>query len=269
MTKGQSMSSEGTDQAAVSMPDKVDEPGLVSTPPSVAKRLIGRLLRKTGYSLTRIVPRTELVCQHIPGWFSIVEAEALYMLAATTSADRILEIGHFLGRSTSAICEGIRDASSVVEFNSYDLGFANAQEFVAHYERVQVTSSSRVPPEYEQMVFAQGKTTTEIAKKHLSRFGLDRYVNLINGDFSILDQTRYRFIFCDAVHDRGEISFNLPHVIAASDDDCVWAFHDMTPPNVSTVLQQAPARLIRVVDTLGIFRFRRRYTNVESMEDGD
>ena len=31
-------------------------------------------------------------------------------MAATTSAKRILEIGHFLGRSTSAICEDIRGA---------------------------------------------------------------------------------------------------------------------------------------------------------------
>lgn len=152
---------------------------------SLPSRVIGRLLRKMGYSLTRVVPQTKLVCQHIPGWFSIHEAEALYLLAASTSSRRILEIGHFLGRSTSTICEAIRDADRRVEFNSYDLGFTNAEEFSAHYKRIHDTTSTRVPPEYERLVFAQNKTTTEIAKQHLGRFDLDGFVNLISGDFSV------------------------------------------------------------------------------------
>src|SRR5947209_18765889 len=94
----------------------------------------------------------QLVSQEIPGWFSVEEAETLYLLAATTRASRILEVGHFLGRSTSAICEGIRDAGSEVEFNSYDLKFTRPEEFVAHYNRVHDTSSSEVPPEYQQLV---------------------------------------------------------------------------------------------------------------------
>jgi predicted O-methyltransferase YrrM len=221
------------------------------------KRIVGRLLKKTGYTLTRVEPQTNLVCQHIPGWFSIHEAEALYLLAATSSARRMLEIGHFLGRSTSVVCEAIRNTGRAVEFNSYDLGFTNAAEFVAHYKRVHDTTSTEVPPEYERLVFSQGTTTTEIAKQHLGRFGLGEFVNLISGDFTALDRTRYGFIFCDALHDQGEIAVNLQHVISASDDDCIWAFHDMDSANLPHVLSRTDARLIRVTDTLGIFRFRR------------
>jgi hypothetical protein len=187
------------------------------------------------------------------------------MLAATTSANRILEIGHFLGRSTSAICEGIRNAGSATEFNSYDLGFTSADEFIAHYKRVHDTVSSDVPKEYEELVYSQKKTTSEIAQMNLSRFGLDRFVKLISGDFTLLDRTQYGFIFCDALHDHGEIALNLPHVTAASDDNCVWAFHDMSTSNVADVLSMSPARLIQVVDTLGIFRFQRRTPNSETM----
>jgi hypothetical protein len=231
--------------------------------PSAIKDLIGRSIRKTGFSLSRIVPeheKTRLVSPNIPGWFGVEEAETLYLLAATTTAERMLEVGHFLGRSTSAICEGIRDAGRTVEFKSYDLGFTSPEEFVAHYRQIHDTVSSQVPAEYNELVFSQKKTTTEIARAHLTRFGLETFVNLISGDFTALDQSRYGFIFCDAMHDSGEIGLNLPPVMAASADDCVWAFHDMTESNVAEVLRISPAHLIRVIDTLGIFRFQRSDT---------
>jgi hypothetical protein len=227
-------------------------------------KVVGNLLRRTGYTLTRVTPRTNLVCQHIPGWFSVREAEALYFLAATAQASRFLEVGHFLGRSTSAICEGIRDAGAAVEFNSYDLGFRNSDDFVAHYKRVHNTTSTQVPEEFEELVFAEGKTTTEIARSHLGRFGLTNFVKLISGDFTKLDSSRYGFIFCDALHDEGEIRANLPCVIQASNPGCVWAFHDMTPDNIEIVMSyhercgpraHGAIRLIKTIDTLGVFRF--------------
>jgi hypothetical protein len=190
------------------------------------------------------------------------------MLTATTSATRIMEVGHYLGRSTSAICEGIRDSGRAVEFNSYDLGFTSADEFVAHYKRLHDTASFQVPREYDQLVISQKKTTTEIAKTHLARFDLDKFVNLISGDFTVLDGTQYGFIFCDALHDHGEIALNLPHVVRASSNDCVWAFHDMTPSNVADVLAMSPARLFRVVDTLGIFRFQRHIPGSQNIGQG-
>jgi predicted O-methyltransferase YrrM len=221
-----------------------------------------------GYTLSRNKPPTKLVFRNIPGWFSDAEAEALYTLAATAPVRRILEVGHFLGRSTSAICEGIRDAGSVIEFNSYDLGLASAEEFVAHYRRVFDTCSSQPSRESEELVFSQEKTTSEIAKMHLRRFDLDRFVNLITGDFTVLDRTQYGLIFCDATHDRGEIALNLPHLVRVSSDDCVWALHDMNPGNVADVFGASPARLIRVVDTLGIFRFQRQTPGSQNVDQG-
>ena len=224
---------------------------------SLFKQAIGRSLRRLGYRLVPVVTPTDLVSPRIPGWFSPDEAEALYLLAAASSAKRMLEIGHFVGRSTSAICEAIRDSGAIVEFNSYDLGLTTGAEFVAHYRNVYETTSTDVPPEFEALVFSQHKTTTEVAQAHLQRFGLDRYVNLITGDFTLVEPSQYQLIFCDATHDLREISIILPHVMNASSDDCIWAFHDMNPANVAAVVQQSPAWLIRVVDTLGIFRFRR------------
>lgn len=225
------------------------------------KQAVGRIIRSAGYSVTRIEAdetKTGLVFQQIPGWFTAKEAEALYLLAATSTASRFLEIGHFLGRSTSVFCEAIRDTGHAVEFNSYDLGFTNSEEFIAHYKNVHDTISTAPPEEYERLVFSEGATTTQVAGRNLERFGLRRYVNLISGDFTQLEKGRYGFIFCDAVHDHGEINLMVPHVMAASEDDCIWALHDMTPENIEYVQRIVDAPLIRTADSLGIFRFKRR-----------
>ncbi len=219
------------------------------------KHLMGSLVRRTGYAITRVEKRTSLVCADIPGWFSVEEAEALYMLVASSSATRILEIGHFLGRSTSVICQAIRAAGHSPEFNSYDLGFTNSEEFAEHFRRVHQGKLGEVPQEYVDLVYSKNKTTTDVAHAYLQHYGLDGFVHLFSGDFTLLDKTRYDLIFCDAVHELHEIRLNLPHVMNASNDGCIWALHDMTPPNIAEVLAISNARLLSVVDTLGIFRF--------------
>src|SRR5690349_4816245 len=115
------------------------------------KRLISRAARMAGFEIRRaITPQSKLVFGSIPGWFTMDEAEALYLIAATTTSKRILEIGHFLGRSTSAICEGVRDSGRAVDFKSYDIGFKDRESFLAHYETL---GPVNVPPELEEMVF--------------------------------------------------------------------------------------------------------------------
>jgi predicted O-methyltransferase YrrM len=221
------------------------------------KDAVGKSIRRASYEIRRTERPTKLVFGGIPGWFTTDEAEALYLLAATARG-RILEVGHFLGRSTSAICEGIRDAGRPAEFNSYDLGFRSAEEFAEHYRTLYDRPEFAVPSEYTEMVYARGMTTSEVAREHLTRFGLAGYVNLVTGDFSALDHTRYDLIFCDAVHDPVEVLANVPAVARCSEDGCVWAFHDMTRVNLAAVAEVAPtARLLTLADTLGVFRFTR------------
>jgi hypothetical protein len=220
------------------------------------KTLLGLRLRRAGYELRRIKRPTRLVFDSIPGWFSQDEAELLYLLAVM-SRGRFLEIGHFLGRSTSAICEGIRDSGRVIEFNSYDLGFNTPEEFIAFYTKLYYRREFDVPKEYNDMVYSRGITTTSVAREHLARFQLDSYVHLISGDFTTAEATPYDFIFCDAMHDSHEIQANIAAITRSSADDCTWAFHDMTDANRDAVLAAVPtARFITRADTLGVFRYR-------------
>lgn len=218
---------------------------------------VRRLLGSVGYEVRSTKKQTRLVYPNIPGWFTYEEAEVLYLLGFMARG-RVLEIGHFLGRSTSVLCEAIRDSGRTVEFNSYDIGFKSADEFVEFYSRVYGSKSFPIPPEMEAMIFSRKMTTTQIAQEYLTKYGLAEYVALHSADFNAHGQSRYDFIFCDAMHDAREIRVNLPGMVQNSADNCTWAVHDMTAANVATLLAEAPAaKLIVRADTLGVFQYIR------------
>ena len=200
----------------------------------------------------------ELVCPQITGWFLPEEGRLLYLLTLMNRGP-ILEIGHFLGRSTSVICEAIRDSGHIVQFNSYDFGFATADDFLDFYRRLYGDPEWKdySPEEMDSMVFSKKASTTELAKANLDRFGLTEYVKLISGDFTKLDDMKYDFIFCDAMHDPEEIKHNLPFVERNSQDRCIWAFHDMKQANIETVLSLSPVKFIAIAASLGVFWFQR------------
>ena len=113
-----------------------------------------------------------LLGESIFGWMTKPECQKLHQLA-TYSHGSILEIGHFLGKSTACICEGICDSGRSRRFDSYDLDFTSADQLADYYFEVFGTAIE-VPEEYDQFVYSQNKTTTEIARENLERLGLSR-----------------------------------------------------------------------------------------------
>lgn len=219
------------------------------------KRYAGAAARKFGYRIERIKPqKSPLVFANVPGWFSQEEADLLYLIGFMAQGP-ILEIGHFLGRSTSVLCQSIQDSGRPIQFNSYDLGFGSAEEFVEAYRRIYDGRSIGIPKELEEMVFSRNASTTDIARRNLRELNLDGYVNLIAADFSQVDVTKYDLIFCDAMHDAHEIQVNIPAIIRCSQNICTWAFHDMSDENVQAVSQAAPVKFITRRDSLGVFQF--------------
>jgi hypothetical protein len=200
------------------------------------------------------LPFKILAAEGITGWFSRRECRRLYMTVAMSSGP-ILEIGHFLGRSTACICEAIRDMRRPRTFRSYDLGFRSAEEFKAYYDRLHKTDVD-VPPQYQEIVFSQNTTTTEVATQNLRRLGLDCYVTLISGDAFELDHDRYDLIFCDATHEPHEIEANVPRLVPLSNPGCIWALHDMNQVNIERVLALANVEFCELTGSLGTFIFR-------------
>jgi hypothetical protein len=197
------------------------------------------------------LPNKFLVAEKITGWFSRRECRRLYLTSLMTCGP-VLEIGHFLGRSTACICEAIRDSHKPRVFRSYDLGFRSSAQFKEYYDRISKTSVP-VPAEYEEIVFSKGITTTDVAVQNLRRFGLDGFVTLVSGNAFELTHDKYDLIFCDATHDMHEIEANLPHLIARSNPGCVWALHDMNQANIEQVLKLANVEFCELTGSLGTF----------------
>jgi hypothetical protein len=224
--------------------------------PRPIKQLKRTLRQLVGYkprikSKSDPLPNRVLAAEGITGWFSRRECRRLYVTAAMT-AGPILEIGHFLGRSTACICEAIRDVGKPRVFRSYDLGFRSSAEFKEYYDRLH-RSDVPVPVEYEQIVFSRGTTTTELALGNLRKLGLERFVELTSGDAFQLDHGKYELIFCDASHDLHEIEANLPHLVARSNRGCIWALHDMNQANIEKVIALAKVEFCELTGSLGTF----------------
>ena len=214
------------------------------------KKTIRSVFRKHAFDVMRIEPPKTLKAECVNGWFSPDECRQLYMHVAMTSGP-ILEIGHFLGRSTACICEAIHDTRKPREFRSYDLGFRSAVDFKAYYNTIH-NADVAVPVLLEE-VFSKSQTTTEIALQNLKALQLDNYVTLISGNAFEVDHNKYDLIFCDALHDANEINANIPHIVTHSNHGCVWAFHDMDQRSIDLVLRLANTEFRELTQSLGMF----------------
>ena len=220
------------------------------------QKLIQNALQKRGLRLVRYITEDDrpLKADGLPGWFSKSESMKLYSLGLITNGP-ILEIGHFLGKTTACLCEAIHDSKKDRPFYSYDLGFKSVEEFKKFYDEMH-QKDVPVPPLFVDLVFSKNMTTTQLAINNLKEIGLDTYVNLISGNFIEMDQGKYNLIFCDAMHTSHEIKHNVPHIIERSAENCLWAFHDMNQENVKEVLHMTDSIFIEMIDSLGVFLYQ-------------
>lgn len=190
----------------------------------------------------------------IPGWLTDNEAHALYNVARKTHGG-LLEVGTFLGRSTSVLCEGIRDAGQIGrKFISYDLSCSSPNEFQA-YAQTLGQDTLETPPLLTEL-WAKGTNSTDEAQKYLAANALLEYVKLRRGDFK-QDTGCYDTMFVDVMHESGEVETNLPHIHRLAAPMALIAIHDMyVESTLQEVLTQARGKLhfFRLIDTLGLFQ---------------
>jgi hypothetical protein len=191
--------------------------------------------------------------KRIDGFFSETDSLALYFTILSQSPKSILEIGHFLGKSTAAICSAINVMSHKVEFDSYDLPFTSEADFIEFYSPVHQRSVS--PSKKFQKVYKKRTTSTELARMNLHKVGLENFVNLQAKDYTKEEVKKYDFIFSDAVHDIPEITLHLPHITDRSNAGATWVFHDQNEENISFVTQNSNSTLIFRIGSLAIYRF--------------
>ena len=192
----------------------------------------------------------------IPGWLTDAEAFCLYDVARKTTGG-VFEAGTFYGRSTSALCEGLRDSMHRDrKFISYDLATGSEKEFLAFMRSLgYCTDDVHLPKQLEE-TWAAGSNSTIEARKHLALTGLDKFVDLRIGDFR-QDTGSYSALFFDVTHGPEEIDANIDHMIRLANPKGIITMHDMyMDGTLKYVIDKTRGRLnfFRLVDSLALFQ---------------
>ena len=195
--------------------------------------------------------KLELENSEIKGFMNYEDSFFLYVSVLFSRPKSILEIGHFLGKSTAAISQAIRDGNIITNFDSFDLPFNSTEEFENYYTSVH-QRPIKASSDYSN-VLGRGDNFTQVAKDNLSKIGLSQFVNLKAQDFRESLNKNYDLIFADILHDSFEIHHNLNDIIKFGYSKTIFMFDDMNQQNIHTIEEISNLRLIKLTGKIGAF----------------
>ncbi len=144
----------------------------------------------------------------VPGWIN--DAEFIYpqMVEQAQSGDHFVEIGTFLGQSTSYMGQLIKDSGKDIKFDSIDL-FWPIEHVIRNYK------SSGHPKEFNQYLSDLLKEydlrAPDVINHPLRILGVQEYVNLITCDekyaHRLYDDNSLKFVWIDGDHGK-DIVYN-------------------------------------------------------------
>lgn len=201
------------------------------------------------------------IADRVPGWLTRDECRALYALAFYLPGS-FMEIGPWVGKSTTCITLGIRDSGGAKRLTTCELnptldnfrpygpgvGF-----FVPADSAEPLTDLSREGFEeaFKPVLTQPGRAVGQL-EKNLARVGLRQFVTIVEGDFRHAPAGRYRFVFADTLHSPAEIARNLPALLEFMDAGTVLACHDTNRENEACVRTHVRFRASCTVDRLFI-----------------
>lgn len=221
-------------------------------------------------SLRELSTKISTVClehdlRDVPGWLRPNERKALYAVARWAPGP-FLEIGSWVGLSTSYIAYGIRDSRVIKPFLAAELN-----PHIENYRPYDVGIGFFVPPDAEvphgvcshdlfereikPVVTAPGGVIGQL-RSNLARFGLLELVEIYEGDFREMPQRTFRFIFLDIMHDLEEITNNAPGIRRFIAPGTIMACHDTDESNEKCIKQQFDFSFAFRVDSLFIGEIR-------------
>lgn len=200
---------------------------------------------------TSVAKRFPLENSKIKGFMSEEDSFFLYASVLFSRPKSILEIGHYLGKSTAAICQAIRDAKVETRFDSFDFPHESTKAFEEYYRGIH--QREYYASNAYSDVFNSGKNFTQVAKRNLEQVGLASFVNLIAKDFRESIHNSYDLIFADVLHDRAEISHNISDILAFGHPHTLYMFDDMTNHNIQQIENQSSLSFIRRTGKVGAF----------------
>lgn len=160
------------------------------------------------------------------GWASHVELNFLYNLALNCPGP-ILEIGPWIGRSTTALCLGLRDRElPLVSFDTVDYGHTGVDEFTRAFGALPdgEDAAARIVRQVEQ----RGGSIAVLISGLRDNGLLDFVTQVIRGDFLLMPIHRsYSLVFCDTTHDEGEARRYVPKIAGLLNGGAVLVFDDV------------------------------------------
>jgi hypothetical protein len=222
--------------------------------------------------LTNIIGRLSVPVEltPVPGWLTPKEQAALYALGYILSGP-FLEIGAWVGKSTSIIARAIQDSRQYKKFVTSEL-----TPTLTKFRPVGAGMGFFVPAESEVCLgVATMKSWTEemepivcqpggvlgVLTANLRKLELLDLVDIQVGDFSNVPKLNYRFIFSDVMHTPNEIRQGLPALRdIISGRSIILAAHDWTPENEKFVRHAFPVVDAVVYDSLVVYHIADEHT---------
>jgi predicted O-methyltransferase YrrM len=186
------------------------------------------------------------------GFMSAEDSFFLYSSVLFSRPKSVLEIGHFLGKSTAAICQAIRDAKLEARFDSFDRPYESTEAFEEYYRNIH-QREYHAEKVYSN-ILDRGLTFTQLAQANLANLDLSQYVNLRSQDFREAEFSAYDLIFSDVLHDKAEIDHNIADVTRFGHNETIYLFDDMSEKNIKLIELNSSLKLIRSVGKVGAFR---------------
>jgi LPS sulfotransferase NodH len=181
-----------------------------------------------GLALDRLDPLPKLPYPYPDGWMRPIELRILYTLARR-SAGPVLEVGSWIGRSSSAIAAGLRDGGRhpTPVFDIVDFGPCSAAEWQERFG--QKLNLDMAGGSVAAAVFHPGGSIAVLVE-NLRRNALLGQVNsIVRGDLLTAPLgRRYGMIFCDAVHGPAEAARTMPRIAELAADQALLIFDDVT-----------------------------------------
>ncbi|UXX84991.1 class I SAM-dependent methyltransferase [Roseovarius pelagicus] len=163
------------------------------------------------------------------GWMSASDLQTIYNAARRTTGD-VLEVGPWLGRSSTAIAAGLRDREAEggarVKYDIIDFGIASAEEWQQRFnQKLRLNhDNGRVA---EAVLHPGGSNAVMVNNLKMNDL-LGYTTTIMRGD--IVDspiQRKYSMIFCDALHDIAEIERNMPRMAELVAPGCIFVADDV------------------------------------------
>lgn len=145
------------------------------------------------------------------GFINYRECYKLYKLGKIIPGP-FLEIGPWVGRSTTSIAQGIKKSGKEKEFHTVDIGFSSEIEWEEFFGSSLNHKIPKVRNRYLKHILREGGSIQSL-KDNLKDRRLDNFVVVHAGNFrDISFDKEFNFIFCDATHDLKEIESNIPQI---------------------------------------------------------